>query len=169
MNSMLILLLSSLLLTGAGPKSGAKESAGLKWTNFTEGVREAKATNKKVLIDVYTNWCGWCKKMESDTYSDQGVKDYLVRNFVLVKLNAESNAEETIDTTQITDAQIASAFRVNGYPTTIFLESGGQPITAAPGYMGPAKFLKVLEYIGGDFYKKMGFEQFLKSKGVTAE
>ncbi|MCL5267098.1 MAG: DUF255 domain-containing protein [Bacteroidetes bacterium] len=169
MNSMFILLLSGLMLTGTGPKTGAKDSGGLKWTNFTEGVKEAKATNKKVLIDVYTNWCGWCKKMESDTYSDQKVKDYLVKNFVLVRLNAESDTKEVIDTTEITDAQLASAFRVNGYPTTIFLESNGHPITAAPGYMGPAKFLEVLEYIGGDFYRKMGFDEFLKSKGMSAE
>ncbi len=169
MNSMLILLLSGFLLVGPGAKPGTNGSDGLKWTNFTEGVKEAKAMNKKVLIDVYTDWCGWCKKMESDTYSDQKVKDYLVKNFVLVRLNAESNDKEMIDTTEITDAQLASAFRVNGYPTTIFLQSDGHPITAAPGYMGPAKFLNVLEFIGGNFYQKMGFEQFLKSKGVTAE
>jgi thioredoxin-related protein len=163
---MLIVLLSAFLLTNGGSKMNNNQNGELKWTNFTEGLKEASATNKKVLVDVYTDWCGWCKKMESDTYSDRQVQDYLNEKYVLVKLNAESSQKEIVDTTVVTDAQLASAFGVNGYPTTIFLTSSGQPITAAPGYMKPDEFLHVLKYIGGDYYKKMEFPEFLKSQGI---
>ncbi len=169
MNSMWIVLLSTFLLTSGGPKMNQSQNGELKWTSFTKGVKEAAATNKKVLIDVYTDWCGWCKRMDKDTYSDESVRGYLNKKYVLVKLNAESNNKETIDTTEVTDAQLASAFGVNGYPTTVFLSSDGRPITAAPGYMKPAEFLNVLKYIGDDYYKKMEFPEYLKSQGVPAK
>ncbi len=169
MNSMLIVLWSALLLAGGGPKVNQNRTGELKWTNFTQGVKEAASTNKKVLIDVYTDWCGWCKRMDKDTYSDKSVRSYLNQEYVLVKLNAESNNTEMIDTMSVTDAQLASAFGVSGYPTTVFLTSDGQPITAAPGYMKPDEFLHVLKYIGGDFYKKMKFPDYLKSQGVPAK
>jgi thioredoxin-related protein len=169
MNSIWLILLSTFLLTNGGPQMEQNQNSELKWTNFTEGVKEAAAANKKVLVDVYTDWCGWCKKMDSDTYTDYQVKKFLNENYVLVKLNAESSEKEKIDTTEITDAQLAAAFGVNGYPTTVFLTSDGQPITAAPGYMKPAEFLNVLKYIGGDFYKKMEYPAYLKSQGIPTE
>ncbi len=167
MNSMLIVLLSAFFMAGGGSSMKQHQNGELKWTNFTQGLEEASATNKKVLIDVYTDWCGWCKRMEKDTYSDKNVESYLSQNYILVKLNAESNQEETVDTMHVTDAQLASAFGVNGYPTTIFLTSDGQPITAAPGYMKPDEFIHVLKYINGDYYKKMKFPEYLKSQGVS--
>jgi thioredoxin-related protein len=169
MNSMWMILLSTFMLTNGGAQTNRSQNGELKWTNFTRGVKEAAATNKKVLIDVYTDWCGWCKKMDSDTYSDKGVQSYLNQNYVLVKLNAESSDKEMIDTTVATDAQIASAFGVSGYPTTVFLSSDGKPITAAPGYMKPDEFLQVLHYIGDDYYKKMEFPEYLKSQGVPTK
>ncbi len=167
MNSILIALLGAFLLTGGGATVDQPPKGELQWTNFTQGLKEASVSNKKVLIDVYTDWCGWCKKMEKDTYSDREVQNYLNKNYVLVRLNAESNQEETIDTMHVTDAQLASAFGVTGYPTTIFLTSGGHPITEAPGYMKPAEFIHVIKYIGGDYYKTMKFADYLKSQGVS--
>ncbi len=169
MNLKWVVLTGAFLLTIGEPRMTNAQTGELKWTNYTQGVREAAAMNKKVLIDVYTDWCGWCKKMDSDTYTDQGVKSYLNQEYVLVKLNAESNNKETLDTMQVTDAQLASAFGVNGYPTTVFLTSDGQPITAAPGFMKPAEFLNILRYIAGDYYKKMEFQEYLKSQGVPVK
>jgi len=169
MNSVLILLMSGLLLMNTGARTKDKDMNGLMWTNYTDGIRQAASTNKKVLIDVYTDWCGWCKKMDSDTYSDENVKSYLSEKYVLVKLNAESDAKEMVDTSEVTDAQLAAAFKVTGYPTTIFLQSDGEPITAAPGYLKPDQFLQVLKYIGDDYYKKMEFRDYLKSQGTDGK
>ncbi len=124
MNSILVALLSGLLFINTGFKMNKGDGGDLKWTNFTDGVRQASASNKKILIDVYTDWCGWCKKMESDTYSDEDIKSYLRENYILVKLNAESDAKEMLDNEEVTQANLASAFRVNGYPTTIFSDNG---------------------------------------------
>src|SRR6266853_1203265 len=62
----------------------------LKWKAFNAGFAEAKKNNKKVMVDVYTDWCGWCKRLDKDTYSNGKVIDYLSHEYVVVKLNAES-------------------------------------------------------------------------------
>ncbi|MDE3058993.1 MAG: DUF255 domain-containing protein, partial [Bacteroidota bacterium] len=68
-----------------------REAKEVKWNSFDSGMQQASNENKKVLIDVYTDWCTWCKKMDSDVYSDASVADYLKKNFVTIRLNAESN------------------------------------------------------------------------------
>lgn len=169
MNSFLAGLASILIMTNWGSNMNMGSEGDLKWTNFTDGMKEASATNKKVLIDVYTDWCGWCKKMESDTYSDKDIRDYLMQNYVLVKLNAESDSKETYSGESMTQEEIAAAFRINGYPSTVFLNPDGQPITVLPGYLKPAEFMQVLKYIGEDIYKKMEFKDYLKLQGAPAK
>jgi len=169
MNSILITLLGILFFTNAGSNMNNGESGELKWTNYTDGMKQAAAANKKVLVDVYTDWCGWCKKMEKDTYSDESVKNYLMENYILVKLNAESDTKEFVGDEEYSQADIARAYHVNGYPTTIFLTSNGESITSVPGYMKPDEFMKVLKYIGEDYYKKMGYQDYLNSQNVGAK
>lgn len=169
MNSFLVTLLGILLFTNTGSNMSNSISGELQWTNYTDGVRKASAGNKKILIDVYTDWCGWCKKMEKDTYSDEDIKNYLMRNYILVKLNAESDIKETVGQEEMTQAEIAKAYRVNGYPTTVFLSADGQPITSVPGYMKADEFMLVLKYIGEDYYKKMGYQDYLNSQNVPTK
>lgn len=163
MNSILVVLFSGLIFISSGSNMNNQEDGDLKWTNFTDGVKQALAENKKVLIDVYTDWCEWCKKMESDTYSDENIKSYLEENYSLVKLNAESDTREMLGDEEVTQASLAKAFGVTGYPTTVFLMPDGRFITSVAGYMKPAEFLQVLKYIGEDYYKKMGFQDYLRS------
>ncbi|MFZ1080976.1 MAG: thioredoxin fold domain-containing protein [Candidatus Kryptoniota bacterium] len=164
MNSILVALFSVLIFMGSGPNLNNGEGGDLNWVSYTDGVKQASAENKKILVDVYTDWCGWCKKMESDTYSDENIKEYLTEKYILVKLNAESDARETVHDGEATDAQLAHAFGVNGYPTTVFLGPDGTFITKATGYMKPAEFLQALKYVGDDYYTKMGFQEYLNSQ-----
>ncbi len=185
MNSILVMWLGFLFVTGTGSVPGLSQrnpnseqpvsaitSSGsggdLNWTNYTDGIRQASAARKKILIDVYTDWCGWCKKMEKDTYSDEDIKGYLTSNYILVRLNAESDKKETVGNEEMTQADIARAYKVNGYPTTVFLNSDGLPITYVSGYMKPAEFKPVLKYIAEDYYKKMGYQEYLRSPGAPS-
>lgn len=59
------------------------------WLSLEEGVRYAKQDQKKILIDVYTDWCKWCKVMDQKTFGNAAIQPYLKENFHLVKLNAE--------------------------------------------------------------------------------
>jgi len=154
--------------TGSG-KGAAADTAkkAIAWREIGPGLGEAKKQNKRVLVDVYTDWCGWCKRMDRDTYAKTEVQKYLNEAFIPVKLNAESSKRATYKGTEYSYRQLASGFRVNGYPATVFLEADGSHITTAPGYMGAADFLSVLRYIGDGHYKDKDFQQYRAESGAA--
>jgi thioredoxin-related protein len=71
-------------------QSGTAQSGGIRWMSFEEAVKASDANPKKIFIDVYTDWCGWCKRMDAGTFSDSSVIAYMNANFYAVKLNAET-------------------------------------------------------------------------------
>jgi thioredoxin-related protein len=147
----------------ADDKSADKKGqAQPKWREFGEGMQEAEAEEKPVVVDVYTSWCGWCKRMDRTTYADENVNDYLEEAFVPIKMNAESKDRTVYAGEEYTYSQIAKGFRITGYPTTLFLQADGKHITTVPGYLKPDQFLTVLRYIGDGHYKDKTFEEFKK-------
>lgn len=156
----LSLFLALVLFVGTLP---AKD---LQWRKFNDGIAEAKRTGKKVLVDVYTDWCKWCKKMDEVTYKDAKVKEYLEKNFVLIKLNAEGSEAITYSGQKMSPGEFAQGMRIDGYPATLFLQANSEAITVLPGYSEPPMFVHVLTYIREDHYKSKGFDQYLAGKGV---
>lgn len=71
-------------------QSGTAQSGGIRWMSFEEAVKASDANPKKIFIDVYTDWCGWCKRMDAGTFSDSTVIAYMNANYYAVKLNAET-------------------------------------------------------------------------------
>ena len=120
----------------------------IAWRGWDAGLQEAKRLNRPVLVDVYTQWCGWCKRMDRDVYSRREVREYLGSNFVTVKIDAESSDPARYEGHSYTLRSLAGFFRVTGYPTTLFLKSNGEHLVNVPGYVEADKFLLVLRYIG---------------------
>ena len=137
-----------------------------QWKKFNVGIAEAKKSGKKILVDVYTDWCGWCKKMDTTTYTDKAVANYLMKNFVIIKLNAEGDEKLSYQGHIISPADFAQGMGIDGYPATVFLKSDGQPITLLPGYAEPDRFIHVLSFIGENHYEKKKFTDYLIEKGV---
>jgi thioredoxin-related protein len=155
------------VLVGKGTarrEARSSSDQGLAWRDFGRGLSEAKAQRKRILVDVYTDWCGWCKRMDRDTYSEPEVQKYLSRTFVPVRLNAEAPTRVGYKGNEYSYRQLASGFRVTGYPTALFLESDGTHIVSAPGYMKATDFLSVLRFIGDGHYKNQDFQQYMKEQ-----
>jgi thioredoxin-related protein len=142
----------------------ASDKENLQWVSFDEGIVEARKNNKKLLVDVYTNWCGWCKKMDENTYSDPAVGAYLKKHYVVVKLNAESEKSLRYKDVRYTEREFAGAFGIKGFPSTIFLKSSGEPITIFPGYADATMFQNVISFIAEDHYLRMEFDEYLSTK-----
>jgi len=147
----------------AGESRDAGTTAAFQWRSWDDGLREASASKRPVLVDVYTDWCGWCKRMDRDVYSRDDVREYLARNFVTVKLNAESQMQGTYEGRVQSSSTIARRFGVRGYPTSVFLRPGGEHLVNVGGYVAPERFLLVLRYIGeGHMDRGTPWETFAK-------
>jgi len=136
----------------------------IKWMSYDEAVKEAKKKPKKIFINAYTDWCGWCKKMEKTTLKDPKIAEYMNKKFYPVKLNAEGNKELTYQGKKMTEKQLAGkVFNITGYPTTVYLEANETLIQPIPGFMDVTNLDKIMHYIGEDYYKTQSWEQFQMS------
>ena len=119
----------------------------IKWHKFDEGLNKAQTENKFLLVDFYTDWCGWCKKMDANTYTDKSVIDLINKNFIAVKMNPEKDGAVNFQDKNYPAANFAQAAGVTGYPATGFFESDSDFIATVPGYMEPDKMIELLNFI----------------------
>jgi thioredoxin-related protein len=106
----------------------------LAWKDdFNQAMAEAKSTGKPVLVDFYTEWCTWCKKLDKDTYTNKDV-EALSGQFVCAKIDADKNRALVVK------------YMVRGYPTVIFLNPDGQMTKTVSGYLGPDEFSGVMKF-----------------------
>jgi len=159
----------ALLVGFAALTCHAGDKSQLKWRSFNDGIAEAKQSGKKVLIDVYTSWCGWCKKMDKETYSDGSVADYLNKKYIVIRLDAESSNTLQYNGKPYTEQELAAAFGISGYPSIIFLTETGEPITVYPGYADAGQFKTILSYIADDHYKTTKFQDYVKGQSSADE
>ena len=135
----------------------------IKWYSFSEGVAKAKKEKKYMIVDFYTDWCMYCKKMDAETYSDKKVSDYINEKFVPIKVNAESKNSIQFDGKTITERELAMGFNVNSYPTIFFMSGEKDAVGTAPGFVDAKQFYTLSTFVATDAYKKTTFEKYQKS------
>jgi thioredoxin-related protein len=146
------------------PSKSADKPEGKKefnWLRYDEGLKQASKNDKLVFIDVYTNWCGFCKKMDRETFSDKMIMNYLDEHFVMVKLNAESKEKMVLPGGSLSGRQVARSFAVRGYPTFVFLNSNGDKIYARSGYHPPNSFIYLLRYVADGHYESKSLREYI--------
>ncbi|HUJ71790.1 MAG TPA: thioredoxin family protein [Verrucomicrobiae bacterium] len=120
--------------------------AAVDWEqSYDLGLEKAKKNKKLMMVDMYTDWCGWCKKLDKDTYSDKAVGDKVAKDFVAVKLNPEKSSK---------GAELSKQFGTTGFPHIVFVDSAGHKVSEINGYLPPKEFLKSLEMISDKATKK---------------
>jgi thioredoxin-related protein len=128
---------------------------------------------KKIFIDVYTDWCGWCIKMDKLTFQEASISAYLNQNFYSVKLNAEQKAEisfagktfKFIPSGNRGYHELASAL-LDGkmsYPTVVFLNEKVELLQRIPGYLDIPTFDCILHYLAEDHYLTTPWGEFQNS------
>lgn len=164
----------------------AEEPAGktvVNWMTWEEAVEKSKTQKKKIFVDVFTDWCGWCKVMDRNTFPDTEVAKILNEDFYAVKFNAEQTADVVFNniTFKYVSAggrgvhQLAAALLNNqmSYPNFVFLDEEFKIIPVFPGYQSlpgyrkPEEFHIFLAYVSDEIYKKMRIDDFQKNGYVS--
>lgn len=116
--------------------SAAQAAEGIRWArSYPAAQEEAKKTNRLIMADFYTDWCGYCKKLDNETYPDKRVVQ-LASQVVSVRVNAEKEG-----------AQLARTYGVRGFPTILFLTSSGRIAGQITGFLPAAAFAGEMERV----------------------
>lgn len=132
------------------------------WRPLGEAITAARADSALVLLHAYATWCGWCRRLDNDTYTDDAVQAYLDEHFEVSRLDIESPDPVDFFGSTVTMRELGQTFEVSGTPTTVFLDADGTFITKAPSYWPPDKFLLVLRYVREGFYAMMPFTDYVE-------
>lgn len=142
----------------------------VKWMTFEEAVAANAKAPKKIFIDIYTDWCGWCKKMDASTFSHPVIAKYMNDNFYNVKFNAEQRGDVVFNghtfkflangSRGVHELAVALTNNKLSYPMFIFMDEELRILSPLPGYQKADFFDGVLKYFGDGNYKKMKWEEF---------
>ena len=155
----------SALFTKANP---GKPAATVEWISIEEAAKRNQKNPRKIFIDVYTDWCGWCKKMDRDTFANPKIAEYLNKHYYAVKLDAEGKAPITLNGTTYTfkpenrshDLAIQLLQGKMSYPTMVYLDENFNMLSPVPGSLNAEQFDKVIRFYGDNHYKTRSFQDF---------
>lgn len=162
--------------TGAKQKVSplkSSERGKVNWMTLEQALEKSKTEKRKIFLDLYTDWCGWCKHMDSTTFVDATVAKYLNEHYYPVKFNAEQEQD-------IVFKDKTYKFKKNGsrgyhelaalwlnnrlsFPTVVFLDESQQLIQPVPGYQDATKMEAIINYFGSDSHKKTPWESYEKN------
>jgi thioredoxin-related protein len=141
----------------------------IEWLTWEEAQKRMATKPKKVYVDVYTDWCGWCKVMEKKTFTNKNVIDFMNKNFYAIRFNSEKDDNiNFLNTTYKIESGTSALARklCNGalsYPTSIFMEENFANPQPVPGYLDIKTIEPILNYLGGNHQKTTPFQDYQKS------
>ena len=157
-----------LLLLGGGLTELSSQE--LHWYTLEEAFELTASEPRMMIIDVYTDWCGWCKRMDAATFSDSVIATVLAGNFYPVKLDAEGKKDivlggktyKFVDNGRRGYHELAAAVTNNrlSYPTVSVLDEQGRLVNVKAGYQGPDQFAIFLEFYRSEAYKTQSWEDY---------
>ena len=145
----------------------------INWITIEEAIELQKKEPRKIMMDVYTNWCGPCKMLDKNTFQNPDVVDYMNKNYYAVKFNAEGN--DTVDFQDKTFTnpnydpakanrrnsphEFARFLKVKAYPTMVFFDEEANYITPISGYLKPQQLELYLKMFKADAHKDMDTQE----------
>ena len=165
-----VTMLSALLVLasftgGKAEVAEAPQEGAIEWMTWEEAIERAStdAEPKKIFVDAYTDWCGWCKKMDATTFAHPKVAEYMNEHYYAVKLDAEQKEDivykghtfKFVPSGRNGYHELAASLLQGkmSYPTVIFLDEEQRLLSPVPGYQPAEGFYKIITYFGEDHYK----------------
>jgi len=151
----------------------AQSTEKVKWYTIDEALKLNATAPRKILIDTYTDWCGWCKKMDAETFDHPVIAAYVNKNFYPVKFDAESSAPVQFSGHTFTNQgsggsrktthQFATALGVTGYPTVVYFTGDLKMIGPVSGFYTAEQIEPLLHYIVNEKFMSISLEEYQKT------
>jgi thioredoxin-related protein len=145
----------------------------IKWMTLEEAVALQKKAPRKIMMDVYANWCGPCKMLDKNTFQNKDVANYVNKNYYAVKFNGEGNEVVNFNgntfknpsynpakaNTRNSAHQLASYLQISAYPTIVFFDETGNVIAPIRGYQSPPQLELYLKMFKDDTHKTIDTQE----------
>jgi thioredoxin-related protein len=149
-------------------------NSGVRWYTIEEAEKLFNKSPRPLFIDTYTDWCGWCKKMDKETFTNSVIADILNNKFYPVKFDAEGKENITfLGQTFINDGKAGRAHQLAiallqgqlSYPTVVFMteENGKFAVSPVPGFREAREMEVLLSFFADNAYKTQKWDDFQKS------
>ncbi len=160
-----VVTILSIFVLVSVPFASVSSDKGVQWLSMEEAQERILEEPRMVFVDVYTDWCGWCRRMTNETYAHPVIADYLNKYFYPVKLNAEQEDPIVFGGTTYINENIGQrrpthSFAIAllqgrmSYPSVVFFDKQMQLLTAIPGFRPPANMEAVLTFFKTGVYKE---------------
>src|SRR5450759_2024610 len=173
--SFILVLFAIIGITARSQSPAGNEKTPVKWFTLQEAEKLNQQAPRPIFVDTYTDWCGWCKKMDKETFTNQVISDILNNKFYPVKFNAEGKESITfLGQTYINDGKSGNAHQLAvallhgqlSYPTVVFLfsQKDGKPaVQPIPGFREAKDMEVLLSFFADKAYDSQSFDAYQKS------
>jgi len=117
----------------------------VNWVSIEQAQASIKNNPKMIFIDFTASWCGWCKVMDKNTFSDPDVAAYMNENFYAVKLDYDSKDKVDFFGEKYTPRELGAKYKVSGLPTILLVSHDNKKSKTLVGYKKPKPFLENLK------------------------
>ncbi|MFO7845577.1 MAG: thioredoxin fold domain-containing protein [Balneolaceae bacterium] len=140
------------------PAAGFTQS--LEPTSLETALTSARETGKKVLIDVYAEWCPYCERMHTEIYTENEVITAIDEHYYLVKINIESDEKVNYLGNEMAEKEFAQMLQSTNLPTTYFMNGDGELLGKQPGVIPADVFEDLLYFVGSNAFENLTFDEY---------
>ncbi|MEO6189384.1 MAG: DUF255 domain-containing protein [Saprospiraceae bacterium] len=168
----LFLLLWSFNALSSREMTSVAKDTSIRWMSWKEAIEANKSVPKKIMIDLFTEWCGWCKRMDATTFVDPSIVDYVNKNFYAVKFDAEQKDSIIYNDHTfhflpdgrrgVHELAYALLDGKLGYPTLVYLTPTMERIMISPGFKQVDMLIKEMKFAYDDSYLTTTWEEYQK-------
>ena len=161
-----ITLLFILITTSVSSYSQNK----IKWLTWEDAMEKSSIEKRKIFVDIYTDWCGWCKKLDATTFAEDHIAKYINENYYPVKFDAEMKESVTLKGREYVFVKFGqrgyhelAAQLLQGklsFPSMVFLDENYNIIQSIPGYQNVNNFEMIITYFGSNSHKNIAWNKY---------
>ena len=167
------LFLMSFYLFSSGVLNAQETPEEIQWLSWEEAIEKSEIEPRKIIMEVYTEWCIWCKRMDEKTLQNDSIIKYINENYYAVRFDAEHKDEIEFNGKMY---KFVKSGR-NGYhelaaellrgrltfPTVVFMEEDAEVIQSLAGYKSPMQFMQMITYFGENRHRNTPWSTYKKS------